>query len=240
MPIYHYDHMVEYSSRLAHEESNITLLCPAHHDAKSRDRLPLAKVAQANAKPHNQGAMLTGVYPLTTFYGEEFAFYLGSNHVKTRVHQGYSEGAALSVDGGPVLAARLRDNEIVVRAAIRDRDNRPVLLIRDNELRHAADGWDVTFEANRLKMWSGSRGIGMEIVFEEGALRVTRGEIFANGLLFSIRKGELIGPGASFSDCSFNSCGVSAGVSERPASALLRLGDGPRFAYEPVPSSFLR
>jgi hypothetical protein len=50
-PLYHYDHIIEYSIVKEHDHMNITLLCGTHHDQKSRGVLPVEQVIIANLKP---------------------------------------------------------------------------------------------------------------------------------------------------------------------------------------------
>jgi 5-methylcytosine-specific restriction endonuclease McrA len=43
-PIYQIDHMVDHAVVQEHKAANLTLLCPRHHDEKTKGLLPLAEL----------------------------------------------------------------------------------------------------------------------------------------------------------------------------------------------------
>ncbi|MBF0671336.1 MAG: HNH endonuclease [Salinibacterium sp.] len=230
-PVIDYDHMVEYAVAGSHDADNITLLCTQHHAEKTRKRLPLEKVLAADAAPYNAGRHVTGGHLLESFVGSNYAFNVGTNLFMADLGEGRSQGIALNVDGGNVFSASIVDGELLIRAFLRDACNRPLLRIHDNELVHTTAGWDVVWEANRLKMWTGDRVVGFEISFEREGLDIIRGEWWANGLKFAVVDGAFIGmKNTTFIDCQVYNGGFYAGDPQlmriKPA---LNFGDAPRY-----------
>lgn len=227
-PVYQYDHMIEYSIRGEHEPDNLTLLCPFHHGEKSLNRLPFKKVVSANQSPYNLGKSSTTGHNLMIFAGSVYTFGLGSNLFIDDLSGDVNKGLALNVDGGDVLSARIQDGELLIRANLRDRSNRMMLRVMDNELVHSTSGWDVQFVSNRLTMWDGSRKIGLEISLMETGMLISRGEFWANGFKFSIGvDGALYGPrGSRFEHCEIDHGGIYAGDPRyRPKVVALDFGD---------------
>lgn len=67
VPVYHYDHLEEYSRVRVHEPDNLVLLCPNHHQDKTSHRLPKALLTKAAANPRNLSHPRTSAYRF--FYG---------------------------------------------------------------------------------------------------------------------------------------------------------------------------
>lgn len=238
LPVFQYDHMVEYSEVRAHEAENITLLCLAHHGEKSSKRLPRQRVFDANARPFNLSADLTGGHPLSCFYGNEFSFGLGTNRFRSANVDGSARGASFYIDGGPLLSARVEESEILVRAVFRDLDNKVVLIIRDNELKVAVGVWDVLLKGNRMTIWWGARNIGLDMLFEEDGLYVTRGVIYGNGLRCRIDStGVFEMHTFKMEHCEFPGTSIHAGVG-LPKNAGVDAGDTVRYMYDPPPAAF--
>lgn len=225
--------MVEYSEVQEHAPENITLLCPTHHQEKTSHRLPLARVRAHNADPYALKHPKKSGHSLTYFYGETFTFAIGTVLFTARSVYGNASPGALIVDGAPVLSGRLVNGEILIRAVIRDVDNRPALIIRDNEMRVASDAWDVTLEGAHLRIWWAQRHLGIDILFTQEGLHIVRGDFYANGYRFSVGYDRIFRAGRSeFDHCTLPGVALCAGTGADAPGCALIIGEEER--YKPV------
>ena len=219
-PVFHYDHMIEYSTVEEHDPENITLLYPGHHHEKTVGRLPTHVVQKHNASPFHASAQSTGSLPL--YFSaplNNFMFVLGSNPFVIDLAEG-KQSTVIEVDGGPVLAVKLADGIPLLRVSLRDADNRRVLRVRDNELTYALHKWDVQFVGNNLTIWDARRNIGLVVEFHDIYLQIVRGNFYANGYQFNVENGMLTTGGIALSNQYFNGSIIAgtgaAAASERP------------------------
>jgi hypothetical protein len=152
-------------------------------------------------------------HPLTYFSGDDFNFGVGSVLFTSRsLWDGKPAPGAIIVDGVKVLAGRVESNEILISAVIRDRDNRPVLVIRDNEMRLSSSAWDVTLTGPRLTLWWSARELGIDLRFAADGLYIERGALHANGYLFEIDSNrQLLAGGATLDHCVLPGTSICAG-----------------------------
>lgn len=177
-PLYHYDHIEEYSRLGVHEASNITLLCGSHHDQKSRKQLPTERVRRANEKPHNANVRHTTGHPLY-YNGDRAHIVAGGNHILVE-----DSASAVTIDGHSLIGFELVDGVLLLNVDLRGGDGSPVLLVVRNELVHATDLWDVTYEGNRLTLRRGPGDLLISIAFETSDHRVVvdQGLVAHNGV----------------------------------------------------------
>jgi hypothetical protein len=182
LPIYDYDHMVDYADVQEHTAENITLLCPNHHRDKSKGVLPLEVVQQANADPHN---LRTGVSTphMLHYSGGRATVVVGGN-----VNTATRSTAAITIDGLTIVGFQIEDGRCLLQANIYNRENEPVLRIVDNELTYDSGVWDVMYEGQTLTIREGAGQIFLEVVFEPpNLITIPRAEIVYNGLELSVR-----------------------------------------------------
>ena len=197
IPIYEYEHMVEYAVVGEHAEDNITLLCPTHHREKTKGLLPVEAVRNANADPLNLRTGKTS--PLKLHYtGNAFGFRLG----KTRfIPPSFNEGESLYpliVDGHPLIYLKYVDGHLLLNIFLYNECNELVLRIEDNELVHSSDVWDITFVGQSLTMRSEPRSIHVVLTFDvPNEVVVERGIFYMNGIRFIVDGERLTVPSGS-------------------------------------------
>jgi HNH endonuclease len=194
IPIYHYDHIVEYAQVQQHDPENIVLLCAHHHDLKTRGILPNQHVIDANEQPYNLQAGATTPFTWPRFNkGAEVV--LGSDVYRM---EGSREGdmfAVFTVDGRTLLGFRNLDGHILFTVAILDEYNLPLLSILDNEMTLRADQWDVTVEGPRLVLRQALRNILIDIRFEAPDRVIIRsGRFLFNGVEIIVRPDHYLVP----------------------------------------------
>jgi trigger factor len=180
--LYEYEHLDGWANVHQHEEHRITLLCDRHHREKTTGLLPLTVVEEANGNPFNLRAGVTKPYDLY-FEGNACEALVGSNRFVTE-DRGYGTAMIpVSIDGDALLGFLLTDGHLLLNLALFDEYNRLVLQIRNNQLWHATDIWDVQLIGRRLLVRQAARQLLLDIRFEPpNRIVIDRGRFLRNGV----------------------------------------------------------
>jgi trigger factor len=179
LPLYEYEHIIEWSKVKTHNPEHITLLCPTHHAEKTRGLLPRATVEAANAAPFNRRSNASRAFPLR---------YSGSN-IDVRIgggkwRQEFAENQRtplLIIKGFPVFQVKRQDGHLLISLSLYSKTGRPLLKITDNELTVFTNQWDIEFVGRVLKIRNAPREIVAQIEFcVPDELHLTRG-VFSFG-----------------------------------------------------------
>jgi len=179
LPLYEYEHMMEWAKVRRHVSDEITLLCDRHHREKTSGLLPIEAVAEANAAPFNLREGVSAAYSLH-FSGPQVSVDIGSNTMTASTGLDF---AALMIDGPPIVGFRFEDGHYLLNVSLFDVVNECVLQIVDNELVYSADPWDVEFVGTRLIIRAAARKIFIDMTFDvPSGFRLSRGRILFNGI----------------------------------------------------------
>ena len=182
MPVFQYDHIVDFSETLAHEPSNLALLCPNHHADKTSGRLSRQRVHEARQAPFNGTRNKTAAYQLEA--SSNIELWIGSN--QTYVADLAVEYPVLWINGQSFLTIH-RDGELFAYSAdVTDESGGRLLSIDHGELTVATDVWDYRYEGRTLSIRSGQGTIIFEAEIADTLFRVQRGAFvdgFAAGIL---------------------------------------------------------
>ena len=85
LPLYEYDHLVDWATVHSHVADDITLLCDRHHREKTSGLLPAEAVLEANSNPHNLQQGVSEPYDLH-FAGEGCQVIAGGNRFRLAEH----------------------------------------------------------------------------------------------------------------------------------------------------------
>ena len=131
LPLYEYDHIIDWSKAKTHIADEITLLCDQHHREKTSSLLPLKKVKEANDNPF---CLKTGVSkPYDLHYsGNEVEAVIGSNTYKTKSEDNKTVICPIVIDGIPLLSFSISDDHLLLNLNIFDESNQLVLRILNN------------------------------------------------------------------------------------------------------------
>jgi hypothetical protein len=230
IPIYEYDHMIDWATTHRHRAKEITLLCPSHHSEKTKGLLPIGKVQEADRNPANRQGSMTPGYVL--HYGEEeVTFQLGDVAFTHRAMEPY---AAIVVDQLVLLGARVEDGHYLLNVNMLDDANRQLVTIQDNELVFSTASWDVEFSGRRLTFRTGSGQIALSIRFAPpGLVALERGRFFCNGVGVVVRPDGFRVSNLKFSMAGLTMIapiGLALGIGAGSAPALFGEEDVPRYA----------
>jgi hypothetical protein len=213
IPIYDYEHVIEYSEVDEHQADNITLLCPTHHREKTNKLLPLEQLREADANPWNLGT------------GESTAHHLHFNAASAEVNLGGNRQvsatsfSALMVDGQSLVGFNFEDNRCMLNLNLFNDANEPVLQVVNNELKYSVGNWDVDFVGSTLTIREGLGQIFLEVDFlPPGHVLVPRGRLQYNGIEMEIRPDSLL---------VMNNSTLISGSQAYGDATLLDLGDNP-------------
>ncbi len=221
MPLYEYEHMLEWAEVKRHVASEITLLCRQHHGEKTNGLLPKENVIEANNTPFN---LKTGVSKshLLHYSGKNVQLALANSIFQFNDLPENAFFAPLVVDGLAVVGFRVEDGKLLLQFIAFNEFNVPVLQIVDNELIYRTEQWDIEWVSQKLTVREGHGKILLQLVFEPPhTIRIAKGRILLNGIELLI--------GADYLFCSNNSSFLS-GISTTNCRVGLAIGD-------PVPNA---
>lgn len=222
-PVFDYEHIDGYG-KTGHDADKMTLLCPMHHREKTAKRLPVSQVRKANQNPYNKTRSLGSKHPLY-FDGSSLTVELGS--LKVLWSDQAPEASAIEVDGEPIMKVAFVDGSISLNILVRDADNKPLLVVRDGELRHAVATWDVAFEGRTLIVRRALRDVVLRIrLLPPNRIVIERAEIWCRGVL--IRLGKACSQGGGIEVANNGTTYRDATI---PGNRLL-LGIGDYLGYE--------
>lgn len=191
-PVYHYDHIIEYSEERVHEVDNLALLCGTHHDQKTRRQLPaqmvraaLDRIIETRKRPQEGSAEL--------FFDSDITVTIGGNELRMLVVPDRPLVPALVVDDTVLLGLRLEDGLPLLTVRSFDERNNPVLWVKDNELRHTDQLFDISYVGTTLTFRRALGDILLEIDFAApDRIKFLRGAMYAHGVGLEVRRDALV------------------------------------------------
>jgi hypothetical protein len=192
LPLYEYDHVVDWSTVRKHVAEDITLLCDTHHREKTNGLLPVEDIREANRNPYNLRVGVSKPYDLH-YEGEECMATIGSSYFTTR-DRGYGTNMIpLMIDSVPVLGFVLADGHLLLNLFVCDEYNNPVLQIVNNQLVYTVSSWDIQLTGRNLIIREAHRKILIDIVFEvPNKVVINRGRFLLNGVEVFIRPEQVL------------------------------------------------
>jgi trigger factor len=220
LPIVQYDHIEDFARVREHKASNITALCPQHHDDKTHKRLPAELVRARTAKPYNLRNGRSTPYLL--HYGTKpIEVVFGSSIFTTKEGDRYT---ALKIDDTELVSWRVEDGVYLLTVRWFDDDGTMIFEIDDNELVLNTRKWDIEFVGNRLTIRSGERKVVLVVTFEPPK-RITflAASFRLHGNAVQIRGDKLIVNTTTFSRSRVSgSLGVVVGKSTGPQKGIIQ------------------
>jgi trigger factor len=182
MPLYEYEHMLEWAEVQRHVAEEITLLCRQHHGEKTNGLLPKEVVTAANLNPYNKQ---TGV-------SKQHLLHYAGQTVRLRIadscfeYNSLPDGAFLAplvIDGLPLVAFRIEQGELLLHFIAFNEFNKPIIRIVDNELIYDTTQWDIEWVAQTLTIREGRGRVLLELVFSPPSeIVIQKGRLLCNGI----------------------------------------------------------
>jgi len=202
LPLYEYEHMLEWAEVERHVAEEITLLCRQHHGEKTNGLLPIDDVQEANRNPYNFRSGVSRNLFLR-YSGNDVQLALSNSTFRFNNLPENAFFAPLVVDGMAIVGFRVESERLLLHFSAFNEFNSPILQIVDNELVYRTDQWDIEWVGQKLTIREGHRKILIQLVFEPpNIIRIAKGRILFNGIEILI--------GSDYIFCSNNSCFLSS------------------------------
>lgn len=148
LPLYHYEHMVEYHIVEVHELDNLTLLCDRHHREKTSGLLPAQRVREANGNPYNLRSGQSTPHVLH-YSGSGCEARIGGLSHEWPVLPDGQPTVALLVEDVPIVAFMRQDEQLLLTVQLFGEQNEHVVQVIDNELVYSIEPWDIELKSRR-------------------------------------------------------------------------------------------
>jgi len=186
LPVYEYDHMVDWSVTRRHVAEEITLLCPVHHSEKTRGLRTVDEIVAADADPANRRVGWTAPYGLSFKSTDPATLRIGSNWI--RWHESFS---AVVVDDVVLFGFRRDGTSLGLRLLLHNEFNEPELVIENSVVLLNSGAWDIQFEGQLLTVRRSLGDIVLRVRFEPPAqVTLERALLAYNGVLIDVRPGS--------------------------------------------------
>lgn len=149
MPIYEYEHMLEFAAVQRHVAEEITLLCPTHHAEKTRGRITADLIRQWDKSPANLRTETSSPHPLY-FHGGACIFVLGSISIPNEMEDSHPHFRAITIDEHELLGFEFDEGRLLLNLSLYDQQDQPILEVRSGELAYNTDLWDVEWVGQKL------------------------------------------------------------------------------------------
>lgn len=223
-PIYQYDHIEEYNHVMIHEEENITLLCPNHHQDKTSGRITKEFVKQKTANPHNKNQPFSSPYKLF-MSGNAVNLRVGGNQYLFNFSDVNNRFDAVRVNGKSIVGITNDNGNLLLDVCMTDREGNEILKVNEGELEISTEIWDFEYIGNNMKIRSQLRSIEFDMLLLEDGVRINRGYYSQPPLALEILPNEhIVWPtnnrmiGCTVIDCQvgldINGDSMAIGVSE--------------------------
>jgi hypothetical protein len=236
MPLYEYEHMLEWAEVKRHVANEITLLCRQHHGEKTDGLLPKEIVMEANNNPFNLRSGVSKNHFLH-YSGKNVRLVLANSIFQFNDLPENASFAPLVVDGLAVVGFRVECGKLLLQFIAFNEFNVPVLQIVDSELVYRTEQWDIEWVGQKLTVREAHKKILLQLIFEPPhTIRIAKGRILLNGIELLIGKDYLFCSNNSgfFSDIGTTNCGIGLSIGDPvPQSGAGMVFSGiPRYGFD--------
>lgn len=173
-PVYQYDHIEEYSEVQKHEENNITLLCPNHHQDKTAGRITKEFIIQKTGSPFNNNQSFSTPYRLF-MSGNSVNLRVGGNQYIFNFSSGRNRFDAVRVNGKSIVGLTNENGNLLLDICMTDRGGNEILKVKESELEISIGIWDFEYVGNNMKIRSQSRNIEFDMCLLNDGVQINRG-----------------------------------------------------------------
>lgn len=182
LPMYEYDHMIDWADTHRHVAEEITLLCRLHHGEKTDGLLPLAKVIEANKNPYNFRSGVTKNY-LLHYSGDSVKVSMGGSSFSFVDMPNSYCFAPIVIDEMPMIMFTREQGNLFLSFTVFDEFNRSVVQVLNNEIIFDAGQWDVEWVGLAVTVREAKGKILLKFVFDPpNEIIIERGRLLRNGV----------------------------------------------------------
>lgn len=185
MPIFEYDHIIEYSQVNDHKVDNLVLLCPTHHSMKTTGKLSLDKVKYARANPFNKLNKFTASAKIESAL--DIDIVVGTNVVKWSNWDDNKEHIVFWINGKSFFSIHLEDGWYTLSLILTDATGKILLLVDKGELVVSAKEWDYEYKGTTLIIRAGKGKLLLKLELASNLINVRKGAFMTpNGDGFTV------------------------------------------------------
>lgn len=190
-PVFHYDHVIEWSEVREHSPDNLVLLCERHHGAKTTGKLSVETVLDAQKNPFNKTRTATSSYKIEPSKAIDIA--LGSNTFLCDFPTGEGNHLLLFANSRPLFILHAEDSWLSVSFICVDpNDLQPVIGVDRGELIVNVGVWDYSYVGTRLQIRRGQGDIVLDLELSDRRVAIDRGAFLTpTGDGFFVKDGSL-------------------------------------------------
>lgn len=189
LPLYEYEHMLEWSKVKRHVAKEITLLCREHHGQKTNGLLPVAKVIKADKKPYNLKHGVSKKLSLHYYGDRNISFSFGESIITCSKMSDGDQLIPIVIDDIPIISFVKKDDTLLLNFIAFNKSNEAVFQITENEAIYSVDHWDVEWIKNRLTIREKKGDILLSIEFNPpNEIKIINATILCNGIEIHLRK----------------------------------------------------
>jgi len=184
-PVFHYDHIEEYSLVRRHDEDNITLLCPNHHQDKTSGRISKEIVRKNTNNPFNKNKSYSTPYRIF-MSGNSVNLRVGGNQYLFDFSIERKRFDAVRINGKTVVGLTNENGNLLLDLFMTDRQGNEILKVREGEIEVSTGIWDFQYERNNIKIRSQPRNIQFDMLLLNDGLQINKGYFSAPPLELEI------------------------------------------------------
>ncbi len=192
IPLYEYDHMIEYSVVKEHKADNITLLCDMHHREKTNKLRTLEQVQKANETPYNIENKESSPYNFN-FEGSNFEFKMGECELSINdLNPSKDYIIPFLVNNKKLISFEIINGQLFFNLVVFDKKQSLLLKIEENEMIYNTGLYDVEFVGTKLILREATKKIIFDIEFKiPNGVQINQGEFNCDGYQFLVKDGSL-------------------------------------------------
>lgn len=190
LPLYQYDHMINYSIVKEHTVENLTLLCNMHHQEKTNGLLSVNQVMFADRKPYNVTNRLSSPYPFN-FQGNDFSVIIGDVNMKIdRINTKRDFLIPFLVNNNKLVSFEIIEEQLFFNLLLINEKGELLIKIIENEMVYNSTIWDVEFVGKRLKIREGKGQIIFDIEFNiPNSVQIHKAQFNCDGYQIDVKDG---------------------------------------------------
>jgi hypothetical protein len=212
-PVFHYDHIEEYSVVNEHTAGNIALLCEMHHGAKTTGKLSADRVASGRLAPFNGARTQSAPYKIEP--NGAIDILIGTNRFSSTVFNGNNgtTHGCIWVNGASFLILHQEMGWLSISAAFTNEEGEVVLRIEQGEVSVSTGVWDYRYEGTRLQARQAQGSYLLDMDLSNTTFHLHSGQfLFGKGDGFLINDGRILVMASGrvlsqLSNCAYHSNG---------------------------------
>lgn len=189
LPLYEYEHMLEWATVKRHVAKEITLLCREHHGQKTNGLLPVEAVIQADKKPYNLKEGVSKSLLLNYSGNTDISFKFGDSILPYPKLPEGSYVYPIVIDDIPIISFCIKNNNLFINFVAFDENNELVFHIVENEVVYSTEQWDIEWVSNRITIREHKGAILLRVAFNPpNNITILNARILCNGVEVHMRK----------------------------------------------------